>query len=67
MKGFFRMAERITIYSLANEIGVTATMVSRAFTPNAKMLADKTNVLLWGRDMLSTLLTGSNIKKADIK
>ena len=46
MKGFFRMAERITIYSLANEIGVTATMVSRAFTPNAKINPEKRKMIL---------------------
>ena len=46
MKGFFRMAERITIYSLANEICVTATMVSRAFTPNAKINPEKRKMIL---------------------
>ena len=46
---------------------VAVVLTNNTFTPNAKTLADKTNVLLWGRDVLSTLLLGSTIRKSDIK
>lgn len=36
----------VTIYSLAKEIGVTPTMVSRAFTPNARIAPEKRRMIL---------------------
>ncbi len=36
----------ITIYTLADELGVTPSMVSRAFNPNAKIREDKRELIL---------------------
>ena len=38
--------EKITIYTLAEELSMTPSMVSRAFNPNAKIAADKRKAVL---------------------
>lgn len=40
------MKEKITIYTLAKELGMSPSMVSRAFNPNARIAEDKRNLVL---------------------
>lgn len=46
---------------------VAVVLTNNTFTANARTLAEKTNVLLWGRDMLMKLINNSGIKMSDIQ
>ena len=40
------MAEKVTIYTLANELNVSASAVSRAFNPNSRLAPEKRKRIL---------------------
>ena len=40
------MENKVTIYTIAEELGVTPTSVSRAFNPNSKLSENKRKLIL---------------------
>lgn len=45
---------------------VAVVLTNNTFTPNAKILAEKTNVILWGRDVLSMFMENIDIRISEL-